>query len=136
MQTGLFLGVLLALLLSVAGWMQGSIQGMGMVLAFWAASYYLVALARSRVEVDLETIVVRGPFGAYGIRWDEIVAVVTNGRVFAFQGEDKQLSVSLVLAGRNRALFRAFLDDQINRRRLAVQRSPVVPLGHHNSRVN
>jgi len=100
----------------------------GAIWIFWS-------LARSTVILDPNAITVQVPYGRFGMRWDEIEEVLTNGSLFAFRGGNKQLSVSMVLAGKGKREFYQWLGEEADRRSFSVTQSEQVPVQHQNTRL-
>lgn len=112
-----------------------SLNTIAIALALAASVWFLWALARATVEVDSETITVKVPYGWFQMRWLDIRRIVTNGVLFSFQGNAKQLSVSMAMAGKNRQRFYDFVERQATQLGIMVEKSATIPVQHINTRI-
>lgn len=107
--------------------------GFVFILTF-ALTWYLISLASSYIEVDDKSITVKVMRKKYMIQWNEVRKIITNGTLYSLQGEDKQLSVSLMLAGKNKKDFYRLLGEKIKYYGIEIEQTDNVPLLHHNTR--
>src|SRR5690348_9801763 len=94
------LGVVGSLWLMIAAWF--SLHSINLMLcpgAFFFLFFYAFLLSRSRIEIDLDSIVIVAPHGVYKLNWSEIEYMETNGVAFALSGKDKYLSMNLSMTG-------------------------------------
>ena len=105
------------------------------ILISAGAIWFFWRLARSTVILDPNAITVQAPYGRFGMRWDEIEEVLTNGSLFSFRGGDKQLSVSMVLAGKGKREFYPWLSEEADRRNFPIIQTERVPVQHRNTRL-
>lgn len=104
-------------------------------LFFAALSFYVWFLADSFIEVSDEKIMVSVPYGRYQIEWNEITSIETNGRTYAFIGQNKRVVISLTFANRAARQALELINGQCQQRNLEIINSATVPQTHHNSKV-
>jgi len=112
-----------------------SIGTITIFLLFAAGSIYLWLLASSFIEVNDEKIMVSVPYGRYKMGWSEITSIETNGKMYAFIGQDKRVVISLTLASSVSRQALELINEQSKQRNLEIQNSVTVPLTHLNSKV-
>lgn len=108
--------------------------GFVFILTF-ALTWYLISLASSYIEVDDKSITVKVIRKKYMIQWDEVRKIITNDTLYSLQGEDKQLSVSLMLAGKNKKDFYRLLGEKVKSYGIEIEQTDNVPLLHRNTRI-
>jgi len=98
-------------------------------------AWFFWAMARSRAELHAETILVKVPYGTFQTRWDEITKIVTNGTLYSLQSGKKCLSISTMLAEKNKVQFCDLLETQAEMHGIAIEYSNHVPVRHKNTRI-
>ena len=112
-----------------------SLGTIAIFLFFAAGSFYLWFLASSFIEVSNEKVMVSVPYGRYQIGWGEITSIETNGKMYAFIGQDKRVVISLTLASSASRQALELINEQCKQKNLEIQNSVTVPLTHLNSKV-
>jgi hypothetical protein len=132
LATLMFIGFTFIVLRSVQ---TGSLPGMIFFTLLSAYSAYGIWLSRSSIEMTADDIIVNVPYGRYGIKWQEVKSIETNGQLVAFNGENKRLVISLTFASNQAKAMREFMDSQIKLRQIDVKQSIRVPRTHMNARL-
>jgi hypothetical protein len=132
MQTLLYLAAVLMAVASL-GSLRASAFSATVVLAL--SAIFIVMLAQSRIVSDDDLVMVKVPYGRFGMKWSEVETIVTNGTLLSFQGNGKRLSVSLAFAGKGRQALQTLIDEQVKRHQITIQASRVVPATHKDSRI-
>ena len=98
-----------------------------LVLIAFAGLGVLVFALYGQTQMDSIAITQRSLLGQFRIAWDEVKEIDTDsmGNAIVFKGDDKKLVIlgRPFWAGRDKAAMKAFLDEQIEDRRIPVRRT-------------
>lgn len=85
-------------------------------------SSYVLLSSYSTIDADHKTILLTSvPHGQYTINWNEVEFIETNGITIVFQGKDKRLAVTTLLAGKGKRELHEFVNGQIKQRKIKSQ---------------
>jgi hypothetical protein len=79
-----------------------------------------LVFASDTLDADESAIYVNDSLGIFMIYWDEVIRVEINGSFYAFHGENKNLAINLLLAGKGKKEFQKYVRNSIAERNIPV----------------
>ena len=129
------LGTLMFAGATYAGFIYGQTYGLPITIIFTLFFASGIWLSSTSIEITADDIVVTTPHGRYGIKWQEVRSIETDGDVVAFNGENKRLVLSFAFASVKAKDMLEFLDPRIRLREIDVRYEAVVSRVQKNVRL-
>jgi hypothetical protein len=105
------------------------------VLLLLGGGVFLLMESRSYIQVDADAVKVKVTRGTFRIPWAEVTTIRVRGSVYAFEGNDKRLVVTFLLAGSGKGDVISLIRKIAEQRAISVVENAKPPLTQWNTRV-
>jgi hypothetical protein len=115
---------------------QGSMDSLFPSLLFGLFAFLGWANALSTIQITEKSVTVTVFYGRFRIFWDEVEKIAQSEPFIALIGNGKNVTLSLIFAGKDRVKMLEFFNQQVERRNIRFEKNMTqFPITHQNARV-